>query len=465
MSRAPKPPGAAPQKRSQPLANPPDLNIGWATPRLAWSAIGRESVRVTDALADLGWRITLIGTEAEKPDEPLRPSRLPQIHWRDASPAELASAFDLMVVNVGDNYPLHAGIFEILEATPALGIFHDAYLHNLLNGYLNARGEGPREAEAIMVETYGPQVRDRARAAARGELPLAEMAREFPMTEWVARRCAGALAHAGFYLPRLAAACPGPVAMAHLPVAPRGVGPLPRRRRARLSVVTVGVMNPNKCADRVIAAIGGSDPLRDVVEYHLVGPIEPAERARLEALAEGLDFRGLRISGAVDDEVLTEALEAADIVCCLRHPVLEGASGSAIEGLLSGRPVVVADAGFYGEIPDDLVFKVPSEVPVEQLRAVLERLGRDEPLRRSTGERARAWAAEAFSLEQYLQALGPLVEATAAAAPWRAASDAAAFELGLIGLAADDPAVGRIGALLDELTGLDAAGPTSEAGA
>ncbi|MDE2486718.1 MAG: hypothetical protein KGO51_04905, partial [Alphaproteobacteria bacterium] len=95
-------------------------------------------------------------------------------------------------------------------------------------------------------------------------------------------------------------------------------------------------------------------------------------------------------------------------------------------------------------------------------RAVLERLGRDEPLRRATGEKARAWAEAAFSLEQYVQALGPLVEATAAAAPWRAASDSAAFEMGLIGLSADDPAVARIGALLDELTGLDAGGTSSE---
>jgi hypothetical protein len=36
---------------------------------------------------------------------------------------------------------------------------------------------------------------------------------------------------------------------------------------------------------------------------------------------------------------------------CLRKPV---ASASAIKGMKSGRPIVVADAGFYADLPDDM---------------------------------------------------------------------------------------------------------------
>lgn len=430
------------------------MNIAWVSPLVARSAIGRESIRVTDALAARGHKISLIGCEAQLPEEPLHQTDLAVSHWTEVDLKGLATAADIVVVNVGDHYPYHGGIFDILAAAPCLGIFHDFYLYDLFFGWIEATGQPRAWVEHEIVRTYGSWAAPSARRARHEQMSQAELAASFPMTEWVARRCAGALAHSPFYLDRLSASCPGPLDVAALPVAARGVPPLePRPERQALVAITVGMMNRNKCADQVIAAIAGSPHLRTRMAYRLVGPVVPQERARLTALAQSLDYQGLTITGPVDEAQLTAELKDADIICCLREPVLEGASGSAVEGLLSGRPVVVADAGFYHDLPDELVFKVPAQVAPAALRAQLERLAADEPLRRRVGAAACAWAGETFDLTRYVEVLEPLMAATIEAAPALGLGARLGRELHALGLSGDDAAIQRIADLLDPLVG------------
>jgi glycosyltransferase involved in cell wall biosynthesis len=273
------------------------------------------------------------------------------------------------------------------------------------------------------------------------------------MTEWIARYCDAGLCHADFYRKRVLAACPGPVESAAMPVTPRKVAPL-TLGASQLVALTVGVMNPNKCVDRVIEAIATSPQLSAQLSYRLVGPISPQESARLTALAEGLSYGGLQIHGAVDDAALDQHLSASDIICCLRRPVLEGASGSAIEGLLAGRPLIVVDAGFYAELPDELVFKIDQEAPVEELRARLEQLCADPALRLASGAAAAAWARRRFDLGGYVAALEGLAAAMVEAKPILRLGADFGRRLASLGLRADDPAVARIGAATSDLFGL-----------
>lgn len=430
------------------------MKIAWGTPRLRRSAIGRDSLGITRGLAERGHDVTVIGLERDKPAyEELHPSDLRSLHWSEAPLIDLRAQFDVVVVNLGDNYLFHGGAFALLEQAPCLGIFHDFFLHNLFRGWLEARGLGLEAAQRELIATYGEDVRTLLDGRGLDDLPLDEIAARAPMTEWLAGRCAGALAHAPFYLDRLASHCPGPIGLADLPVAARGVPPLRRRPNRDVIALTVGVMNPNKCADRVIQAIAASPTLRSTLRYRLVGPIEPSERARLEAIAAGVGYQGLIIVGAVDDAELTRELDTADIVCCLRRPILEGASGSAIEGLLSGRPTLVADAGFYAGLPDHVVIKAPADLPIEALQLSLEALTADEPARRRLGKVAREWAMSTFGLDRYLDVLERLMPETQAATPILEVGAIFGRELRDLGLAPDDAAVTRLGAILDTIAG------------
>jgi glycosyltransferase involved in cell wall biosynthesis len=434
------------------------LRIAWGSPLNQASAIGRVSVDVTNALIERGHEVRLIATEhADLADHPRHPAKADCTHWSQIDLDRLAEDFDIVVVNVGDNFNYHAGIFHLLDHAGCLGIFHDFYLYNLFQGWLRnhepGRTDGWRQAKQVseVAAVYGQPLASLARRAAAGDLPLATIAARMPMTEWVARRCSGALAHAQFYFDRLVVACPGPVAAASLPVSGRGVAPLAPRQSDRITLLTVGVMNANKCVAEAISAIGASPWLAGNLDYRLVGSIEPAEAERLRALAGSAGYGGLTILGPVDDAALNQQLEAADVICCLRRPVLEGASGSAIEGLLAGRPVIVADAGFYAELPDDVVFKIPGDIDIGVLAAHLERLCENAVLRRTAGAKARAWAEERFNVRAYLDVLEPLMRETIAGNPVLAVGHRLGAELARLGVGAADPAARRIEAGLASL--------------
>ena len=228
----------------------------------------------------------------------------------------------------------------------------------------------------------------------RGEMrpTVEQIATSLPMTEWLGRRCGAALAHSQFYVHRLEASCPGPIAVAPLCFESRDVKPLAKRSGTKITVTTIGIINPNKCAHSIIESIASSPLLRTHCEFRLVGAISDGERARLEALSRDVGFGHLCILGEVDDATLVAELERADIISCLREPVLEGASASAIEGMKSGRPIVVVDSGFYADLPDEFVFKIQTPLEMSSLRETLERLVSDEELRRHTGTKARDWA-------------------------------------------------------------------------
>lgn len=428
------------------------MRICWVTPFVLRSSIGRVSAAVTTALAARGHTVEILRCEDQNdPGEPLHPTALPVRHWRDVDLAQLKTKFDVVIVNIGDNYPFHAGALTILDAAPCLGIFHDFYIYNLFSGWLHHNGLDYRRHDAEIIATYGPEAEPHAVAVRSGQmLDMGEIADKLPMTEWLAHRCEAALAHARFYAPRLEAACPGPVDVTPLCCPDRETPPGPPEARERLTITTVGVMNPNKRVADVIRAMAGSDLLKACV-YRLVGPISDEERARLRAIAAEVGFDNLVMDGAVDDATLDQRLAEADIICALRKPVLEGASGSACEGMLSGRPTVVARAGFYGELPEDLVFKVDGEIVVADIRAVLERLAGDAALRRKTGAAARAWALETLNAERYAQAVEALAQAQLTSRPLLAVGERIGHELRGFGLAEDDPSATRIGATLQTL--------------
>ena len=440
-------------------AVPEGLRIAWASPVNTGSAIGRVSADVTDALIDRGHDVRLIATEADP--ALAASSRHPAVaeceHFSAVDFDRLGEETDAVVVNIGDNYAFHAGVFPLLERGGCVGVFHDFYLYNLLRGWSEASAGGrpaswarARRIQAV-TDTYGAPLAGLAARAESGEASLEAIAARMPMTEWLAARCAAALGHARFYLDRLAAGCPGPVEMARLPVRGREVAPLAPRDSGEIRLLTVGVMNANKCAAEVIEAIAGAPALRERIAYDLAGPIDEGERARLGALSSRLGYRGLAIHGPVGDDRLKALLEAADILCCLRRPVLEGASGSAVEALMAARPVLIADAGSGAEIPDEVVFKVPPACHPGDIAAQLQRLADNAVLRRTAGAKGKAWALETFSLPAYVDTLEALIRAAIVAWPAQAVGRALGREIAALGLGPGDPAVARVEAVLAPL--------------
>lgn len=429
------------------------MKFGWVTPLAEASAIGRVNVAVCEELLARGHRVEIIRSEApELLDLKAHPTSATVYRYTDVGLEHAQNEYDCLFVNIGDYYNYHAGVFKYLELPFSIGIFHDFCIYNLFCGWLEKHHSSSASIhDAEMVGIYGEQVRPLAVRARSGEADLEEIARSAPMTEWLGRRCAAAVAHSPFYMSRLENSCPGPIGVAALPWPPRRLAPGDGEPKARLILLTVGHVNTNKCVDRVIEALGSSPLLRRRIHYVVAGPIEKDMKDGLELRASELGVSFVA-TGAIGDDQLELRLSGSDIVCCLRKPVLEGASASAIEGMLSGKPILVADAGFYSDLPDSLVVKVSAAAEVEEIKQRLEELLHDPGRRLTIGNNAKIWAEETFSVSRYADAMLELASRRIAIDPLLSLNAKIAVELADIGLGGESSNVKRLAALIEGLT-------------
>jgi glycosyltransferase involved in cell wall biosynthesis len=156
-------------------------------------------------------------------------------------------------------------------------------------------------------------------------------------------------------------------------------------------------------------AVSRAPALRERAVYRLVGLVADSERARLTHLAEDLGLRHPDFFGWVEDDRLQALLGETDVVCCLRHPVLEGASGSLIFALYSARPTIVADAGSYAEVPDGLVWKVSYGSDADDVAGALQAIAGDAAAARTRAHRGREWACSRHSPKAYVDDLLPFI--------------------------------------------------------
>ncbi len=425
------------------------LRIGWASPWNVRSAIAQSGASVVAELASRGHVVDVIRTETgECLDLEPRPAPGGIRRLCDADPCTLGREYDAIVVNLGDHYGHHGAAVHALPHLGAVAILHDRFYANLVQGALVAPDMWLRLRKMVRL-IYGDT------AISDDEpfwLPMEEMVSGRSMLEWFAGLAIGAVVHAEHYADAVRRVCPGPVV--RIPLAyPDPNFPTPCSIDNEIIIITLGHVNQNKCADRVIMAIASSKELRSHCRYRLVGPFEEGERDRLLALARRVDVAGPEFTGWVSDSDLHSEIERADVICCLRNPVLEGGSASAISGMLSGRPLLVSNHGVYAEIPDDLVFKCqPGEETTEVARH-LAAIVRDPTAAQARGSRAREYARRQHNPRHYVDALLPFLEDAITASPMITASIAIGRILASFGLKPDDPAASRAVAPLASLFG------------
>ena len=85
--------------------------------------------------------------------------------------------------------------------------------------------------------------------------------------------------------------------------------------------------------------------------------------------------------------------------------------------MLYGKPVVVADTGFYRDLPGDCVLRIDPADEQQQIRIALERMVDDEGERRAIGVRAQTWARGTFTAENYAAGMLSACEAIRRARP------------------------------------------------
>ena len=163
-----------------------------------------------------------------------------------------------------------------------------------------------------------------------------------------------------------------------------------------------GNVNASKRVPQLLEAFARVRRTHPGARLLLVGAVSPGfdlER-RLQRL--GLDGDGIRGEGCVDEQRLWSLMAACDMHVSLRSPTMGETSGTAIRALSLGKPLVVSDAGWFAELPDDVALKVPVDDAgeVATLAAALELLATRPDVRAAMGQAALELAAREHDLDR-----------------------------------------------------------------
>jgi glycosyltransferase involved in cell wall biosynthesis len=191
-----------------------------------------------------------------------------------------------------------------------------------------------------------------------------------------------------------------------------------------------GFLNMNKRIPQLLEAFAALRRGRPGARLLLVGA--SGERFDVERRLERLGLtEGVERLDYVPEQRMWSLMAACDVLVNLRYPTMGETSGSVIRALSLGKPVLVSDVGWFGELPDDAVLKVPvDELEVRVIEAALGVAAEHGP---SIGAAARAYVEREHAL------------------PKAADAYVAALELAAGGGAADDAVLWRIAAAAAEV--------------
>jgi glycosyltransferase involved in cell wall biosynthesis len=326
-------------------------------------------------------------------------------------------SYGLAVCHVGNNVLFHGEIYRFALARAGLVVLHDLGLDDLVKGLL-------AEGDPAGIRAW----REAARMAPRLSIPESRI--HEPLAQpWCAdlvRHARGVIVHSEFaarYLRDFGCATPVFV-VPHPPVErPEDLVAAARRApevRARAGagpgevlIVAPGDLNRAKQLDALVAAIAS---LPSNVRLALVGRAIPDFDAPAAVGAAGVGDRAF-VAADVSDGEFRSWIAAADLIVDLRYPHRGEVSGSLARALQAGKPSVVSATGTYLDLPQDAVATVPAgPVDPRELAAVLRELAADAGRRARLGERARALAAERYTIERTARGYERAIEATLALA-------------------------------------------------
>jgi glycosyltransferase involved in cell wall biosynthesis len=376
------------------------MKVAFVTPMEERSAIAEVSLRVIQAVRHR-WDIDIWYPACDRPRYTAVPTS-PFVHGKKVA-RELAS-YDLVVFVLG-NSPYHVEILAAARLVSGLVVMHDLSLIHLLAAYDDehqvdllesvARLCGP-PAAAIALDDY--------RLKPGGS--LTDLAGLLPMTQVAMQNSLGVITHSHYAAEAISGQTAGLIAVAPLPNLQPLAGKGADDAGHEMLLVVAGVVNSNKCIDRLIEAVAASKKLRDHARIRVVGSVSVEQRDYLAEVAAkaGLADR-VELTGSLPLDEYDKALDDATVFVCLRDPVLEAASASLLDEMVRGRPVIVYNHGHYAELPDDAVIKVDPSGGQRALIQSLERLVSDLALGSDTGERGRDYVKSVHTAEAYARVL------------------------------------------------------------
>jgi len=290
-----------------------------------------------------------------------------------AEPGRRVPAADVALYHVGNDPDAHGWIVDALRARPGVVVLHEYVLHHLVAGITIGRGDGRGYLDAMERE-LGVAGRLLGLGVLDNLLPLLweTQPERFPLAGAVLDHAHGLVVHSQYVADRARAAgyrgrtwrIPHPSWPATEVAPAQDVSGEPL-------LGCFGFLTMNKRIPQLLQAFAALRRERPGARLMLVG--SAGERFDVQRRLERLGLtEGVERLGYVDERRLWSLMAACDVLVNLRYPTMGETSGSVLRGLSLGKPLVVSDVGWFAELPDDVVLKVPvDEYEVDVLAAAL----------------------------------------------------------------------------------------------
>jgi 2-polyprenyl-3-methyl-5-hydroxy-6-metoxy-1,4-benzoquinol methylase/glycosyltransferase involved in cell wall biosynthesis len=402
------------------------------------SGIADYSEELVPHLVAAGARVTLFVDGFRPSNDTLAASFPVRDYRRDPAVLDTLDDFDATLYHIGNDHRYHSGIFDAMRARPGVTVFHDYGLEDFFLGLARERRD-PRIYLDELEACHGERAaREAAEALARGATPAA-LARplDFPLNCRLARASEGIIVHSEWSRARFASIAPGvPLRRVSHHItrkAAAGLDRAPRVSGGPVRIASFGLITPDKGIERALRALSR---LRDTHDfrYTLVG--EPNDYFDVRALVRECGLEGrVEITGHVPLEEFERRIAETDIALNLRERTAGETSGSLCRIMAAGVAAVVSNVGWFGELPADAAVKIEQGPHADELlRAYLERLIVDAPLRERIGANARRHMLAEHDIRRSAEGYLALIEEVMAARPRRRFVGGLSEELSALGV-------------------------------
>lgn len=353
--------------------------------------------------------------DQEEVIDPWIQSNLPTRSWRWFD--EHAEDYERILYHFG-NSPFHNYMFELLERHPGVVVLHDFFFGHSL---------GHKEWKDKSVNVW-----TKALYASHGYAPLRERVSQPATINWKYPGCWQVLAGAesiivhSKYSQQLGASWFPNASLLKWSYIPHLRTPAPSvdRQAVRLSlglepddfvVCSFGFLGEAKLNSNLLEAWLASPLARDrKCKLIFVGrlPVDNYGSKIKQTIASSPAGERIHITGYADAELFRAYLSAADAGVQLRQHSRGETSGTVLDCMNYGMPVIVNQHGSFAELPDDCVVKLPENFRTEELAAALVSLHRDSTRHHAIGERARRYIREFLAPEIIAAQYRDVIEAS-----------------------------------------------------
>jgi glycosyltransferase involved in cell wall biosynthesis len=281
---------------------------------------------------------------------------------------------DVALYHVGNDPDAHGWIVDALNERPGVVVLHEYVLHHLIAGITIGRKNG-RGYLAAMERDSGVPGRLLGLGVLDNLLPLLweTQPERYPLSGVVLDQARGLIVHSQYVGDRArSAGYQGRLWRIPHPVWPRAEHEPAGDVSGSPLIGCFGYLNMNKRIPQVLEAFASLRRRLPGARLLLVGAT--GERFDVGRRLERLGLTdGVQRVDYVPEDRMWSLMSACDVLVNLRYPTMGETSGSVIRALSAGKPLLVSDVGWFSELPDDVVLKIPvDEYEVATIDAALE---------------------------------------------------------------------------------------------